>query len=87
MPKILLPNGATREVPFFNPGDVPAEGSSPLDRIAIAGEAPGGVSVAPVVNPGQDESAPETAVAPMFRHTTAPRYFPPTSRIRNTTRG
>lgn len=81
MPTIVLPNGGTRFVPYLNPGDQLASGKpTALDAEGtIAGEqGPGGFGPQ-VLNPGNDESAPATAL-PMMRHTTQPRIIGPSAR-------
>jgi hypothetical protein len=86
--RITNPDGSTREAgEFLNPGDQLASGeASPLDKITDAGQGTGGISVAQVLNPGMDETAPGTAL-PMFRRTTVPRIqIPGAARTRNTTR-
>jgi hypothetical protein len=79
MPKILLPNGATRWVPVLNPGDVLASGEkSALDRVGIAGQESSQISSASVVAQGQDENAPAVAgpvpsiFSPRLRQATRP---------------
>jgi hypothetical protein len=87
MPRIVNPDQSTREVDFLNPGDQNANGDpSILNAGGVdAGQTPGGISVTPVLNPGQDESAPGTAVpiALRLRQTTSPRILPPVTRLRN----
>lgn len=87
MPKIILPNGATRNVDVLNPTDELASGApSVLDAGGVdLGEQGGQITTSQVVNPGQDENAPSTAV-PLFRRTTTPRISVGVPRLRNTTR-
>jgi hypothetical protein len=87
--RIVNPDGSTREAgEFLNPGDQLASGAtSSLDKITDAGQSAGGISVAQVLNPGQDETAPSTALPIYFRRTTIPRIQTPgVVRMRNTTR-
>lgn len=72
MPRILLPNGASREIPLLNPGDTLASG------------APSG-TVGQFLTPGVD--APVQAAPVFMRQTTAPKIDTPgVPRTRNTTR-
>ena len=90
MPRILLPNGATRWVPVLNPGDVPVSGESALGRVKIAGQESSQISSAPVIAQGQDEGAAAVEVpgifSPKFRRVTSPEITPAKTVQRQTTR-
>ena len=92
-PRILLPNGLTREVPYLNPGDVPVGSPSILNAGGVdLGETGGQISTAQAVNAGAAEDAPAIAGASSglrMRRTTQPNPAPapqtgsaPTPRIR-----
>jgi hypothetical protein len=90
MPRILLADGSTAEVPFLNPGDQLADGRpSVLEAGGVdAGQEPVMFHSQQVENPGSDDNAliAPAASIPTMRRTTIPRFGAPLTRLRNTTR-